>query len=178
MVPYRRLLSAVLLGASSLLAIQLAFAAASPLTGIASLIRVQRGSPPEEVSFSLDLPANFFKPGSCDFPIRVEATGKGGTIVLPGDRFIFTAPGLEAVVTNLDHPSQLATLRITGASHQSIEPNGDVVTVVTGRNLLGDPEAGFVLAIGTFTFIFDSAGNLIQPLTGTGQFINVCELID
>jgi hypothetical protein len=165
MVPYSRLLSAVLLGASSLIGVQLAFAAG-------------RGSPPTEVSTSLDLPANFVKPGSCDFPIRVESSGKAGTIMLPGNRFIFTSPGLEAVVTNLDDPSQVVTLRVTGAFHQSTEPNGDVVTVVTGRNLLGDPEAGFVLAIGTFSFIFDSAGNLIQPLTGTGRLINVCELID
>jgi hypothetical protein len=52
------------------------------------------------------------------------------------------------------------------------------VTVVTGRNLLGDPEAGFVLAIGNFSFVFDAGGNLIQPLAGKGTLTNICELID
>jgi hypothetical protein len=38
--------------------------------------------------------------------------------------------------------------------------------------------AGFVLAIGHFSFVFDSNGNLIQPLTGQGQLIDVCGLIN
>ena len=178
MVRYIRLLVPVLLGVPSLICAQLALAAGSSPTGISSLIGVQRGSPPTEVSQSFDLPANFAKPGSCAFPIRVQTSGKAGTITLPGNRFIFTSPNLRAVVTNLDDPSKSVTLVITGAQRQSTSPNGDVVTVATGRNLLGDPEAGFVLAIGTFSFIFDSAGNLVQPLTGMGQLIDVCRLID
>ena len=69
-------------------------------------------------------------------------------------------------------------MSITGAFHQSTDQNGNVTTVATGRNLLGDPEAGFVLAIGDFSFVFDSNGNLIQPLTGQGQLIDVCSLIN
>jgi hypothetical protein len=61
--------------------------------------------------------------------------------------------------------------------HQSTQSNGDVVTLATGRNLLGDPVAGFVLSIGNFSFVFDASGNLIQPLMGQGQLINVCKLI-
>jgi hypothetical protein len=68
-------------------------------------------------------------------------------------------------------------LNITGTFHQSTDSNGDKVTVVTGRSLLGDPDAGFVLAIGSFSFKFDAAGNLVQPLAGTGQLIKVCPLI-
>src|SRR5262245_42940869 len=138
---YSRLLRAV-----SLIGVQLAFAAGSTATGIASFAEIQRGSPPTEVSTSDDLPANFFKPGSCDFPIRVETRGKSKTIAVSPNRSIVTSPGLKAVVTNLDDPSQVVTLSVTGAFHQSIQPNGDMVFRVTGRNLLGDPEAGFVLA--------------------------------
>ena len=156
---------ASLLGVSSFTGKLLAFAAESQ-------------SPPSEVSFSFDIPADFIKEGACDFPVRWSGSGKGGTIALSGNRFIFTSPRLKIAVTNLDDPSKTLTLNVPGAFHQSIEANGDVLTVVTGRNLLGDPEAGMVLAIGTFSYIFDSAGNLIQPLTGTGQLINVCELID
>jgi hypothetical protein len=52
-----------------------------------------------------------------------------------------------------------------------------VETVATGRNLLGDPDAGLVIAIGDFSFVFDAKGNLIQPLTGEGQLIDVCEAL-
>ena len=49
-----------------------------------------------------------------------------------------------------------------------------MVTEVTGRNLLGDPEAGFVIAIGNFSYVFNEKGKLVQPLTGEGQLIDVC----
>ena len=153
------------LGVSGFAVRQVAFAAASQ-------------SPPSEVSFAFDIPADFIKQGACDFPVRWSGTGKAGTIALSENRFIFTSPRFKVVVTNLDDPSKTVTLTVPGAFHQSLGANGAVVTVVTGRNLLGDPEAGMVLAIGTFSYIFDSAGNLIQPLSGTGQLINVCELID
>ena len=74
--------------------------------------------------------------------------------------------------------TKTVSLVVTGAFHQSTLENGDVVTVVTGRNLLGDPEAGMVLAIGTFSFVFDAGGNLIQPLAGQGKLVDVCDLID
>ena len=52
--------------------------------------------------------------------------------------------------------------------------------VGTGRNpLIGfEPEAGFVLAIGTFNFVFDADFNLIQPVPGNGQLIDICQLLD
>jgi len=80
-------------------------------------------------------------------------------------------------LTNLSDPVKSVTLNITGTFHQSTDTNHDTVTIVTGRNLLGDPDAGFVLAIGSFSYKFDAAGNLVQPLMGTGQLIKVCPLI-
>jgi hypothetical protein len=114
--------------------------------------------------------------GRCDFPIEFEMSGKGQTLALPGDRFIFTSPGLTATLTNLNTGTQ-ETFTITGAFHQTTLENGDVVTVATGRNILGDPKAGFVLAIGDFSFVFDKKGNLVQPLEGEGQLIDICELL-
>ena len=134
------------------------------------------GTPPTGVSNSQDLPAGAVF-GECAFPVRFEQNGKGSTITLPGGRFIFTSPGLDATLTNLDDPRKSVTLNITGAFHQSTDSKGDTATVVTGRNLLGDPDAGFVLAIGSFSFTFDKNGNLIHPLAGTGQLIKVCPLI-
>ncbi len=154
---------AFLLVVSSLIGGQIAFAG---------------GSPPTKTSWSVDLPANYFAPGACDFPINVSAGGKAGTIALPGNRFIFISPRFRDVVTNLDHPSNTVTLNVPGAFHQSTDQNGNVVTVVTGRNLLGDPVAGLVLAIGTFSYIFDSGGDLIQPLAGKGTLSDVCAMIE
>jgi hypothetical protein len=134
------------------------------------------GTPPTGVSNSQDLPAGAVF-GECAFPVRFEQNGKGSTITLPGGRFIFTSPGLDATLTNLDDSAKSVTLNITGTFHQSTDPNGDTVTVVTGRNLLGDPDAGFVLAIGSFSFKFDAGGNLVQPLAGHGQLTKVCPLI-
>jgi hypothetical protein len=116
---------------------------------------------------------------SCPFPIFVSAQGKGKTITLPGNRIIFTSPGLDATVTNLANPTKQVTLNITGSTHQTTEPDGTVVSVVTGRNLLFDPFAGVVLAVGNFSFAFDAAGNLIQPLAMQGGTLtNVCALLE
>jgi hypothetical protein len=134
-----------------------------------------RGSPPVPVSGSFIVPGGSV-PG-CDFDVEVSSSGLAGKIDLPGNRFIFTAPQLTATLTNLQN-GRSVTLSITGAFHQSTDQNGDIITVATGRNLLGDPVAGFVLAIGDFSFVFDSNGNLIQPLTGQGQLIDVCGLIN
>ncbi len=129
-------------------------------------------APPEpfDVTFTLD-------PGvACSFSVELAVTGKAKMIELPGNRMIFTAPGQNVTVTNLDN-GRSVTLNITGAFHQSVEANGNVVTVATGRNLLLDPIAGFVLTRGRFTFAFDAAGNLIAPLSGTGRTTDICALI-
>jgi len=114
--------------------------------------------------------------GRCDFPILYELSGKAQLLTLPGGRFITTAPDQTATLTNLD-TGQQEVLNITGAFHQTTLENGDVVTMATGRNLLGDPDAGFVLAIGDFSFVFDKNGKLIQSLEGEGQLIDVCTLL-
>jgi len=114
--------------------------------------------------------------GNCDFPVRLVVSGMQKNLTLPGGRFISTSPRLTATLTNLETGKQ-ETVVITGAFHQTTLENGDVVTKVTGLNLLGDPEAGFVLAKGNFSFVFDAEGNLVQPLTGEGQLIDVCGLL-
>ena len=115
----------------------------------------------------------------CPFAVQLSQAGKTKQIDLPGDRVIFTFPGLDVTVTNLtSEPTKEVTLNITGVFHITTEQDGSVVTMVTGRNLLFDPQAGFVLAIGNFSFAFDAEGNLIQPLEGEGQLIDVCGAID
>jgi hypothetical protein len=158
-----------------LLAACLILAALGPPATQLSRASQGRGSPPVPVSGSFIVPRGSV-PG-CDFDVEVSFSGLAGEIDLPGNRFIFTAPQLTATLTNLD-TGRSVTVSITGAFHQSTDQNGDIITVATGRNLLGDPVAGFVIAIGDFSFVFDSNGNLIQPLTGQGQLIDVCGLIN
>jgi hypothetical protein len=116
----------------------------------------------------------------CDFPIEVVLSGKAKRIDLPGGRTILTAPGLTVTLTNLDNGNR-ETLNITGAEHQRTLENGDVEHVLTGRGAVFDPFIpgfqGFVLLIGRFSFVVDAEGNLVQPLQGTGQRIDICELL-
>jgi hypothetical protein len=116
-------------------------------------------------------------PAACEFPVSIEAAGKQKAIELPGERMIFVFPGYFVTLTNVDDPTKQVTLNVTGSLHQTVLKNGDVETVMTGRNLAGDPEAGFVLAEGHFSFVFDAEGNLIQPLAGEGQLTDVCGLL-
>ena len=151
--------------------ILLALAMAAPM-----VFAQPNGGKPTDVSeepINLDPGAVF---DNCAFPIRLEYSGKAKTLQLPGERFIFTSPELTATLTNLESGTQ-ETVVITGAFHQTTLENGNVVPEATGRNLLGDPRAGFVVAVGNFSYVFDAEGTLDQPLTGDGQLINVCELL-
>jgi hypothetical protein len=144
--------------------------------GTGRLAAQNDGGPPGNVNVTFEVnPGDPF--GSCAFPIRISAQGKGKTIEVPGGRFIFTSPQLNATVTNLADPTKQLSLNITGSFHQTTNLDGTVVTVVTGRNLLTDPFAGVVLAIGKFSYAFDAAGNLTQPLQGKGQLIDLCAVL-
>ena len=132
------------------------------------------GSPPTDVSVNFDIDAG----AGCDFPVNWMITGKSSTINLPGGGFISTGPKLRAVVTNLDN-SQSVTLNVQGAGHVSFGPQGEMMITITGRNLLGDPVANtMLLAIGTFHFIPDPNTNALLDLSGEGQLIDVCAMID
>ena len=111
--------------------------------------------------------------GNCAFPISADFSGNTKDLQLPGGRFISTSPHLTVTLTNLDNDNK-ETFSITGAFHQTTMENGDVRTVSTGRSLLGDPEAGLVIVSGNFSYVFDTQGNLVQPLSGEGQMIDVC----
>ena len=148
------------------------------LTMAAPMVLAQgQGGAPVDAGFTTDInPGDY--PGTCDFPVHLEVSGKGKTIELPGKKgFILTSPGLNATLTNLDNPENQETYNITGSVRPRTLENGDVETVITGRNLAIDPEAGFVVAVGNFSFVFDAEGNLVQPLTGEGQLIDVCEAL-
>jgi len=108
--------------------------------------------------------------------MQLEISDKTKTMEQGNGGVIITSPGAFATVTNTDNGEQ-ATFNITGSVSTTTEKNGDQVTTLTGRNFAIDPEAGTVIAIGSFTFTFDKKGNLVQPLEGEGQLIDVCELL-
>jgi hypothetical protein len=143
--------------------------------GTGGLAAQNNNGPPTDQSFTITLEAG----QACAFPVSIVGNGKMNTLTLPGDRTIMTSPGLNATITNLaDTSRQLQNVNITGASHIATEPDGSTVYAFTGRNLNLDPVAGFVLAIGRFSIVFNAAGDLIQPLKGNGQLIDVCALIE
>ena len=141
------------------------------------------GGAPEDVSGTITInPGDF--PGTCDFPLQLELSGKAKTIELPdggvvGVTSIATSPGLHVTITNVDTPENQATFNITGAFHNSADTPkpGQVTTVSTGRSLLSDPVAGTVIAIGNFSFVLNSDGTVAEPLEGEGQLIDVCALL-
>jgi len=143
------------------------------------LAQSENGGAPEPVSADFTVQPGA-PGGSCDFPIRLEVSGKGKTITLPDGSRIITSPGLDVTATNLQNGEQ-ARFSITGTFFETTNPeNGDVTTVVTGRNLLFDPDAGIVLLSGKFSFVFDAEGNLIQSFEdtdGKGRVIDVCALL-
>ena len=137
---------------------------------------VDAGGAPIDAGFELLInPGDF--PGTCSFPVLLEVDGKGKTIELPNGTFLATSPGLNATLTNPETGTQ-ETYNVTGSVRTTTDPvSGDVVTEMKGRNLAIDPEAGFVVAVGNFSFTFDAEGNLTEPLSGEGQLIDVCEAL-
>ena len=129
-----------------------------------------RGRPSDfdETPFTVDF---------CGFPLQVVLSGKAKTIELPRGSIIMTAPGLTVTLTNAANSKQ-ETLNITGSLHQSTLEDGNVEIVSTGRSALFAPAVpGLVLVIGRFSYVVDAAGNLVQPLHGTGQLVDLCELL-
>src|SRR5215210_4870863 len=106
------------------------------------------GGAPEDAGtvYPPEIVAQF--PGACSFPMQLELSGKVKTIVLPDGRRIITAPGQDVTITNLANGEQ-ATFNITGSFHETTNlETGEVTTLARGRNLLLDPVAGTVIAIG------------------------------
>ena len=78
---------------------------------------------------------------------QLTLTGKTKEFDLPGDRTVILSPGLKVTATNLD-TGESATVSAAGSFHEEELPDGTVVTVATGRNVLFDPIEGLVLATG------------------------------
>jgi hypothetical protein len=135
------------------------------------------GAVPQEysVSYGPEVIAQF--PGHCSFPMQLDVSGKTKTIHQGNGGMIITSPGASATVTNLANGEQ-ATFNVTGSSHKSILENGNVKTVMTGRNLALDPVAGTFVSMGRFTYVNNPTDTQnIIPVSGKGRMIDVCALL-
>ena len=157
--------------------IMLLFAGVALLAlSLAPVVQAQgQGGAPEDFGYELTInPGDY--PGTCSFPVILETSGKIKTIELPHGTTLITFPGLKATLTN-PATGTSETYSVTGANRVLPLEGNIQVTELTGRNLLLDPVAGFVVASGNFSFAFDAEGNLVQPLEGEGQLIDVCEAL-
>jgi hypothetical protein len=141
------------------------------------LAQSANGGAPEDASatYPPELIAQF--PGHCSFPMQLEVSGKTKTIYQGNGGIIITSPGAFVTATNLANGEQ-ATFNITGSLHKSTLANGNVKTVMTGRNFALDPVAGTFVSMGRFTYVNDPTDttNLV-PVSGEGRTIDVCALL-
>ena len=141
------------------------------------LAQSDNGGAPEEYSVTYGPAVIAQYPGHCSFPMQLEVSGKTKTIEQGNGGIIFTSPGAFATVTNLENGEQ-ATFNITGSLHKSTLENGNVKTVMTGRNFALDPVAGTFVSMGSFTYVNDPTDTTnIIPVSGEGRMIDVCALL-
>jgi hypothetical protein len=169
-LPSGALLSALVFGCAD----QPTTPGALPEPGSIAAARASAGGRPIDVTFTNELPAGAF----CAFAVLLEGSEKEKTIELPGDRTLLIFPGAKYTLTNLSNGNQVS-FPFPGSIQVTTLENGDTELAFRGPNLVGQPfEPRFLVrTIGTFTYVFDSQGNLVQPLQGSGQLIDLCELL-
>ena len=141
----------------------------------ASVPALQNGGAPEPVE-----PGQFEDPIAseiCGFQFLVDPTGKLKTLELPGGRTILISPAASGTFTN-GNTGTTVTLNLTGPIQFNPLPDGGTEVLFLGHNIVGNPEAGFlVLLIGRFDFTSDAEGGIVQDLEGNGQRIDLCALL-
>jgi hypothetical protein len=146
---------------------------APPELGSIAGASASAGGRPIDVTFSNELPAGEF----CAFAVLVEGSEKDKTIELPGGRTLSIFAGANYTLTNLSNGNQVS-FAFPGSILVTPLENGGVELVFRGPNLLGGlGEPFLVRALGTFSIVFDAQGNLVQPLQGSGQLVDLCALL-
>jgi hypothetical protein len=144
------------------------------VAGLTALAQPAMAAPPEPVDST---PILIEAGDACAFPIELVLNGKGKIIDVGGEtRQIATSPGLKLKVTNVTTGESVSYV-ITGTFHNATLPNGNVVTIATGRNALFDAVAGFVITTGRFTYTTAPDGTNVEPLRRLGgpEPVNICD---
>jgi hypothetical protein len=124
------------------------------------------GVPPEpfEVDFVDDACPNF--------AVHFEGSGKLKDIEKPDGSFIFLAPGFRTTLTNVEEPENQITVGNNAPFHDTFLPNGDILSVVTGKILFWPP---LQLFVGRHTFLIDGeTEEIIRIVSSKGQEIDLC----
>jgi hypothetical protein len=137
----------------------------------ALLVTPALAAPPEPADDTIEVA------GICDFPVLLEFTGKV-KVIEHGDHIITVAPGQKVTVTNMETDESLR-YNIAGAFHDQVQPNGDLVSKGTGRNLLFTEALGMLVTVGNvaFTVTEDASApeGIAITITGNrGKIIDVC----
>ncbi|SDK70733.1 hypothetical protein SAMN04487916_102234 [Arthrobacter sp. ov407] len=114
------------------------------------------------------------------FNLQAQLSGKGGTIVLPGNRTTFTGPNLRITLTG--PTGKTVTYVITGATHVTTLPDGSLDVTATGRNTIIVPNAnghpaGLFLTTGTMHWTLNPDLTERTLFSGKGTVTDVCKLL-
>jgi hypothetical protein len=127
--------------------------AASTALLVGGLVGTAAADPPEiirypdfgtEVEWPNDDPDPFWSAERCSFPVRYQDTGKGMEILFADGRYLATAPGLHATVTNVETGASLSlpvngSMRITWSAPDA---QGNYTEVIVFRGPSIDISAG------------------------------------
>jgi hypothetical protein len=128
-----------------------------------------------------DIPLRFNPDASrsCGFPVYESFTGRQKLLELPGGRRLTLYPGLTGTFVN-GITGASYTFSSTGTFRENPLPNGGLEIVITGRGPVGLEENGALLTIlisGRYTLVFGPDGSIVQPLSGVGGRVDLCDVL-
>ena len=131
-------------------------------------------APPAPVDFTID--GDF-----CGFETSIVVSGKE-KVIDKGDGLIYyIGPGQRATVTNTE-TGESVTVNIAGSFRDQVQENGDIQSVLRGRNLIFGPGIeGLLLTTGraTATFTLPTQQEPLGTATITsgpqGRLVNLCD---
>ena len=117
----------------------------------------------------------------CDFETSIVVSGKQKVIEKGDGLFLLIGPGQKATVTNTE-TGESVTVNIAGSFRDEVQENGDVQSVLRGRNLIfGGGIEGLLLTIGRATATFTMPTEQEPEGTATitsgpqGRLVNLCD---
>jgi hypothetical protein len=117
----------------------------------------------------------------CGFETSIVVTGKEKVIEKGGGLSYYISPGQKATVTNTE-TGENVTVNITGSFRDQVQENGDIQSVLRGRNLIFGPGIdGILLTIGRATATFTAPTEQEPDGTATitsgpqGRLVNLCD---
>jgi hypothetical protein len=117
----------------------------------------------------------------CGFDTSIVISGKQKEIAKGDGLFYLIAPGQRATVTNTE-TGESVTVNIAGSFRDQVQENGDIQSVLRGRNLIFGPGVeGLLLTIGRATATFTEPTEQEPFGTATitsgpqGRLVNLCD---